>query len=100
MQRFAVQTLVNPYPLRPSRDGALTTYSGYLDDNTVGIVGPNLDTDAIADGAANQFGYFIWSDNSETPHFYDVQGVGTNFSRDWTNDVFVEDLTQTQTLTR
>jgi hypothetical protein len=85
----------------PSRDGALTTYSGYLDNDLVGgFAGPSLDTDAIADGVGNQFGHFIWSDNSEVPHFYDVQGVGTNFSRDWTNDVFVEDLTQTQTLTR
>lgn len=41
---------------------------------------------------------FIWSDNSEIPHS-DSRGT-LGGSRDWTDGRYVDDLTQTQTLTR
>ncbi|MCE9586530.1 hypothetical protein K8R04_04420 [Candidatus Uhrbacteria bacterium] len=41
---------------------------------------------------------FIWSDFSEVPHS-DFYGVGGG-SRDWTDGLYIEDLTQTQTLSR
>lgn len=41
-------------------------------------------------------GTFLWSDNSEVPH---SSALGTSAgSRDWTNDVYVEDISQTQSL--
>lgn len=43
-----------------------------------------------ADGAANKPGTFLWSDNSEGG----VHSATTQTSFDWTNDVLVEDLTQ------
>lgn len=56
----------------------------------------NIDTAAAPDGAANNAGTFVWSDGSEVPHSYAVGGSGG--SRDWTNDLYVEDLSQQQTL--
>ncbi|MHB8830857.1 MAG: hypothetical protein ACYC44_01980 [Patescibacteria group bacterium] len=52
----------------------------------------NLDTGTLGgapSGAATNEGTFVWSDNSEVPHLYTDQG-----SYDWTNDVNVDDLTQ------
>lgn len=56
----------------------------------------NLDTGAVngaPDGAANYLGTFLWSDNSEINHSSADQ---TSF--DWTNDLLVEDLTQTSSV--
>lgn len=53
-----------------------------------------LDTAAAADTSADISGnYTIWSDNSEVPHASDV-----STSRDWILDVYLEDLSQGQTL--
>lgn len=70
----------------PTRDGTLVTQSGVITDLGAGGV--------AVDGTD---GYFVWSDNSEVPH---SSVLGGPSSVDWTNDVFVEDLTQTQALTR
>lgn len=43
-----------------------------------------------------KLGTFLWSDMSEVPHSSALGSAGG--SRDWTNDVYVEDLSQTQTL--
>lgn len=89
----------------PARDLAGTIVTGYLDQdafalNGTSVVGPNLDANGagIADGAADQPGSFVWSDLSEVPHSAGEGASGGSY--DWTNDVYVEDLTQVQTLTR
>jgi hypothetical protein len=53
----------------------------------------NIDTAVAASGAPSNLGTFLWSDNSEVPHASQNQT-----SRDWTNDVYVQDLSQQQTL--
>jgi hypothetical protein len=88
----------------PSRNLAGSVVTGYLDTETIvgtGLTnsalvmpGTNLDTDNS--GTADSAGTFVWSDLSEVPHGF--ASPGSSF--DWTNDVYVEDLTQTQTLTR
>lgn len=70
----------------PARDGSLVTLSGVITDLGAGGV-----------AVAGTNGTFVWSDNSEVPH---SNVLGGPSSLDWANDVFVEDLTQTQTLTR
>lgn len=68
--------------------------SGTLTNDGLDMTGANLDTDN--DGTADAAGTFVWSDLSEVPHSYATPGS----SFDWTNDVYVEDLTQTQSLSR
>ncbi len=82
------------------RDGAATTYTGYLVNTvTSGIYTTasadiyHIDTAAAPSGAAAGIGTFVWSDNSEVPH-----SSANQTSRDWTNDYLVEDLTQSQSL--
>jgi hypothetical protein len=89
------------------RDSSSSVVTGYLVSNT--FFGNNfssstdiyhIDTavapDASLVGAANATGTFLWSDSSEVPH---SAAVGTSGgSRDWTNDVYVEDVSQSQTL--
>ncbi len=53
----------------------------------------HLDTAAAPAGTFGSTGTFLWSDNSEVPH---STAVGT--SRDWTNDVYVQDVSQSQTI--
>lgn len=56
----------------------------------------NLDTGAVngaPDGTANFLGTFLWSDNSEINH-----SSADQVSFDWTNDLLVEDLTQTSSV--
>lgn len=87
-----------------ARDLSGTIVTGYLDDDSVALNGtavvtPNLDSDdGIADGVAENPGSFVWSDLSEVPHSASYGDTGGSY--DWTNDVYVEDLTQTQTLSR
>jgi len=79
-----------------SRDLTQTVTTGYLASDAISsLTGPNIDTSTAPDDASDLVGYFVWSDNSEFPH---SSTVGTASSRDWTNDVYIEDLTQTQTL--
>ncbi len=81
-----------------ARVGNTTVVTGFLDDDTVSSEkGPNIDTGTNPDGAADVKGTFLWSDQSEVPH---TSAIDTTSSRDWTNDVYVEDLTQTQVLSR
>ncbi len=49
-----------------------------------------------ATGTAVFAGTFVWSDNSEVPHSQ-LTGIAGG-SRDWINDLYVQDLSQTQTL--
>jgi hypothetical protein len=93
--------------IAPTRNLAGTILTGYIDEEviagtgltnaTFNMPGANLDTASSPDGTADAAGTFVWSDLSEVPHSFAASGAG---SYDWTNDVFVEDLTQTQTLTR
>ena len=83
-----------------TRDLAQPIVSGYITAGAFGgFEGPNLDAvpyaTIAAAGASDTVGHFIWSDNSEVPH-----SAALSTSRDWTNDTYVEDLTQSQTLTR
>jgi hypothetical protein len=80
------------------RVGNTTVVTGFLEDDIVsGEKAPNIDTATNPDGTADVKGTFLWSDQSEVPH---SSVVGVTSSRDWTNDVYVEDLTQTQVLSR
>jgi hypothetical protein len=46
--------------------------------------------------ATHATGTFLWSDNSEVPHSSSVGSSGG--SRDWTNDLYIEDISQSQTV--
>lgn len=56
----------------------------------------HVDTGVAPSGNSSATGTFLWSDTSEVPHS-DAAGASGG-SRDWTNDVYVEDLSQTQVL--
>ena len=82
------------------RDPAGQTYTGYLVNSaTLGIYTTanadiyHIDTNAAKSNTAAGLGTFVWSDNSEVPH-----SSANQTSRDWINDYFVEDLTQSQSL--
>lgn len=81
------------------RDSSNPIVTGYLVNSTAfGGFGSSanvfhIDTAVGPSGAAAATGTFVWSDNSEVPHSSAAQT-----SRDWTNDVYVQDLSQSQTL--
>jgi hypothetical protein len=75
---------------------AAASDTGYL-AAAAGTVQIGLDTAAAADGSADTQSAFLWSDNSEVPHSYTT---GTSSSRDWATDFYLEDMTQSQTLTQ
>lgn len=84
------------------RDPTAPVVTGYLLNSSAfdGLASSanifNIDTALAPSGAAAATGTFLWSDNSETAQHSDLsQG-----SRDWTNDVYVQDLTQSQQLTK
>ena len=83
------------------RDPSSTVATGYLVSNGAfgGIAAStdvyHLDT-GTAPGSAAATGTFVWSDNSEVPHSSSVGSSGG--SRDWTNDVYVEDVSWSQTV--
>jgi len=87
------------------RDSTVSIVTGYIVSNVLfgGFVSStdiyHIDTAAAPEsgfGSANATGTFLWSDSSEVPH---SSSVGTSGgSRDWTNDVYVEDVSQSQTL--
>ena len=66
--------------------GSLSIDTGSAPTGTV------LGTGSLYDGT------FLWSDNTDIPHSA-VSGTAGG-SRDWTNDAYVSDLTQTQALTQ
>lgn len=77
------------------RSTTLTT--GYL-GGAAGQVSMGVDTSTAGpDGTSDVAGGFIWSDNSEVPHNFTTSSAA---SRDWTNDVYVEDMSQAQALTQ
>jgi hypothetical protein len=94
----------NTISVAPTRNLAGTVTTGYLVSGSIagtgltnpGLASPGINLDTLNDGTADQPGSFVWSDLSEVPHSFAAPGS----SFDWTNDVYVEDLTQTQTLTR
>jgi len=81
--------------------GTSPLVTGYLKNSSATgtlVSSPNIyliDTTNNGTGAVTNLyeGTFVWADNSEVPHNYTVPG-----SRDWTNDAYVEDLTQSATL--
>jgi hypothetical protein len=89
------------------RDANAPIVTGYLTSNfAVSPLATSTDIYSVDVGVApsstpaspTRFyaGTFLWSDNSEVPH---SSAVGTSAgSRDWTNDVYVEDISQTQSL--
>ena len=84
--RDPLAPVVTGYLVNSSASGALISNANVY----------NIDTNVAPDGAANAAGTFLWSDNSDVPH---SSSVGTSGgSRDWTNDVYVEDVSQTQTI--
>ncbi len=85
-----------------NRTGGSTVVTGFLTTNYVtstgGVVGPSIDTSVNPDNSADAAGTFVWSDMSELPH---SSAAGNNSgSRDWSDDVYVEDLTATQVVAR
>lgn len=81
------------------RESTGTVATGYLTDVAMGgIRGPHINASSAASGSTDAEGTFVWSDNSEVPHSY-ASGTSGG-SRDWTNDLYVEDLTQQSTLSR
>lgn len=94
-----------------TRDTSNTVTTAYLNEGNVSVNGTalyggtsgvpgNLDTgtSGVPDGTADVAGTFVWSDNSEVPHSFAKGTLGGSY--DWTNDVYAEDLTQAQTLSR
>ncbi len=76
-----------------------TVSTGYITSNSVtstnGVAGPNINTSANGADTSSVDGTFVWSDQSEVPH-----SAASVTSRDWTDDLYVEDLTQTSVLSR
>ncbi|MFA6446657.1 MAG: hypothetical protein WCW31_00175 [Patescibacteria group bacterium] len=91
------------------RDPTAPVVTGYLSTKSTGIFAVsstsifNLDQSAAggAPGASLKLGTFVWSDNSEVPHASTAVLVGSipsTISRDWSNDVNVEDLSSSASL--
>lgn len=86
------------------RDPAIPVVTGYLlsnDSNGLPTFATstdiyNIDTSIAPTVPAEALGTFVWSDMSEVPHSSALGAAGG--SRDWTNDVYVEDISQTQSL--
>ncbi len=86
------------------RQSTGTVNTGYLTNSYVTssslIPGPNLDTATAPSGVSGAEGTFVWSDLSENPHSANSAVGGPASSRDWTDDLNVQDLTATQVLSR
>ncbi|MEI7512142.1 MAG: hypothetical protein WCK01_01640 [Candidatus Uhrbacteria bacterium] len=82
------------------RDNSIVApVTGYLTVNPIGgMVGANIDTSVGGTGVAAATGTFVWADNSEIPHSYASGTAGG--SMDWTQDLYLEDLTQQSVLSR
>jgi hypothetical protein len=92
------------------RDSSSRLITGYLRSNVMhgGIASstsifvvdpstaPTSTESQIELGATHATGTFLWADNSEVPHSSAVGSSGG--SRDWTNDVYIEDISQSQTV--
>ncbi len=79
-------------------DDAATIQAGYLTASaTANSINPNL-TAAAAPGGSVTTANFIWSDMSEVGHSDNVGSSGGSY--DWTNGFLVEDMTQSQSLSK
>lgn len=75
-----------------------STVTGYIVD---GDMGGSLAIDTSVgggDGIRSASGTFLWSDNVDVPHGFASGASGG--SRDWTNDVLLENLNDSQTVTQ
>lgn len=92
-----------------ARESSSSVVTGYLANFGVAnyVTGTNnyvIDTNtaplaaAAATSSAVYAGTFVWSDNSENPHSPALGNAASGGSRDWSNDLYVQDLTQSQTL--
>lgn len=70
-----------------------TGTNNYVIDSSTSPIGA-----AVATSSAQFQGTFVWSDNSEVPHSSALGNATSGGSRDWINDLYVQDLSQTQTL--
>ncbi len=81
------------------KDSSNPIVTGYINNSYgFGVFGSssnifNIDTQVSPSGVSSATGTFVWSDNSEVPH-----SSAAETSRDWTNDVYVQDLSQSQQL--
>ncbi len=90
-QNMSIQTAFYRDPTSPVVTGYLTNNSAFGSFASNANIF-NIDTAASPTGVAAAMGTFVWSDGSEG-------AIGTSGgSRDWTNDVYVQDLSQSQTL--
>lgn len=73
------------------------TVTGYITDGDMGgALGIDTSVGGATTNGAAASGTFLWSDNMDVPHSF---ASGSNSgSRDWSNDVLLEDLTQSQTI--
>jgi hypothetical protein len=72
-----------------------TAGTGYL-TAAAGTVTISLDANSVSfDGTGELTSRFVWSDVSEPVHGF---ATGTGSSRDWTNDLNLEDMSQSQVL--
>jgi hypothetical protein len=89
------------------RNAASAVVTGYVASNysvapvasstAIYVIDTNTAPTTTEQGHASIYlGTFMWSDESENPHSSALGAAGG--SRDWTNDVYVEDISQTQTL--
>lgn len=90
------------------REATSSIATGYLTTNPIAPYATStnifhIDT-AVAPMAlgvgnpANFAGTFVWSDNSEVPHNQGAVANTLTSSRDWINDLYVSDLSQSQTV--
>jgi len=91
--RNASSAIVTGYLVRSLAVSPLTTASANIYHIDLGTA-----PSAGAGAAGASVGTFVWSDNSETGTAAHSSAAQT--SRDWTNDVYVQDLSQTQTVSR
>lgn len=75
-------------------------FGGVVSSTAVYLIDPSAAATSSEDSpqfvATHATGTFLWSDRSESNH---NSSVGTSGgTRDWTNDVYVEDVSQTQTV--
>ncbi len=70
-----------------------TGTNNYVIDTSTSAIGA-----AAATSTAQFQGTFVWTDNSEVPHSSALGNASSGGSRDWINDLYVQDLSQTQTL--
>lgn len=80
--------------------------TGYLADvfyatgTTSAVPGPNISTTTTAGESGDALGTFVWSDLSEIPHYSNMDASNANRSKDWTDDLYVQNLTDSQVLSR